>query len=331
MSEFDKIVGYDKIKTHLLDAIQYNKVYHAYIFNSEKGMGKKMLARAFSMALQCEKGGRDACMECHSCKQALSGNHPDIIWLAHEKPQTIGVEDVRRGINEDIYIKPYSSRYKIYIIDDAQKLTVQAQNAILKTIEEPPQYAVILFLTTNSELFLPTILSRCTMIDLKPISGDLIREYLMKECEIPDYKAEFCEEFAQGNLGKAIRLAVSEEFAAMKEDVLTILRYGADMQIPDMAEAIKQASKYKLTINDYIDFMVMWYRDILMYKATKDANRIMFKDELGFIRRQAELISYNGAQNILDACDKAKTRLNANVNFDLVLELMLLTIKENSR
>ena len=114
-------------------------------------------------------------MTCHSCKQVMSGNHPDLIYVKHEKPGSIGVDDVREQINDTIMIRPYSSYYKIYIVDEAEKMTVQAQNALLKTIEEPPSYAVIILITTNQEAFLPTILSRCVQMKLKPLKDFTIK------------------------------------------------------------------------------------------------------------------------------------------------------------
>ena len=161
MLNFQEIIGHDQIKEHFQKAIEYNKVSHAYILTGEAGMGRKSLANAFALTLLCEKGKTEPCMECHACKQVLSGSHPDLIYVSHEKPGTIGVDDIRKQINDTIMIRPYSSYYKIYIVDEAEKMTQQAQNALLKTIEEPPSYAVILLLTTNQEAFLPTILSRC--------------------------------------------------------------------------------------------------------------------------------------------------------------------------
>ena len=128
---------------------------HAYILAGEAGMGRKSLAHAFALTLLCEKGKSQPCMECHACKQVLSGNHPDLIHVTHEKAGSIGVDDIREQVNDTIMIRPYSSYYKIYIVDEAEKMTIQAQNALLKTIEEPPSYAVILLLTTNSDGFLP--------------------------------------------------------------------------------------------------------------------------------------------------------------------------------
>ena len=135
MAGFKDIIGHEQIIEHLQNAIGMDKVSHAYIINGPDKSGKMMLAEAFAMALQCEKHGKEACMECHSCRQALGHNQPDIIYVNHEKPNTIGVDDIRTQINNDIDIKPYSSRYKVYIVDEAQKMNQQAQNALLKTIE----------------------------------------------------------------------------------------------------------------------------------------------------------------------------------------------------
>ena len=149
MAGFHDIIGHEKIKEHLQKAIGYQRVSHAYILSGEEGMGRKTIAKAFAMTLLCEKHGTEPCMECHSCKQFLSGNHPDVIWVTHEKPASIGVDDVRIQINDTVSIRPYSSPYKIYLVDEAEKMTVQAQNALLKTIEEPPAYAVLVLITTN--------------------------------------------------------------------------------------------------------------------------------------------------------------------------------------
>ena len=120
MVRFSDIFGNEQIKEHLQNAILLDKVSHAYILNGPDQSGKKMFAEAFAAALQCEKKGCEACMTCHSCKQAMSHNHPDIIYVGHEKVNTIGVEDIRQKINNDMMIKPYSSPYKIYIVEEAE-------------------------------------------------------------------------------------------------------------------------------------------------------------------------------------------------------------------
>ena len=329
MSGFQDIIGHEQIIEHLQNAIRMNKVSHAYIFNGPEKSGKMMLAEAFALALQCEKGEADGCTVCHECKQVLSHNHPDVVYLHHEKPNTISVDDIRKQINHDIAIKPYSGRYKIYIVDEAEKMNSNAQNALLKTLEEPPAYAVILLLSNNADNFLPTIQSRCIRLNLMPVADSLIREHLMKNFKIPDYQVDISLEFAQGNVGKAVELASSENFQELKDSVIQLMKRVKEINLYEMSEAVKQISEYKLSINDYFDIMMVWYRDVLMYKATLDINSLIFKDQAYEIKRQASLSSYHGIEKIMKSLEKAKIRLNANVNFELVIELLLITIKEN--
>ncbi len=331
MATFKDIIGQEQIKDHLTHTIEQGKISHAYVINGERFSGKEFIANVFAMALQCEHpDGVEPCQQCHSCKQALSGNQPDIIRVTHEKPNTIGVDDIRTQINTDISIKPYSSPRKIYIIQEGEKMTAQAQNALLKTLEEPPAYAVILILTTNMDALLPTILSRCVVLNMKPVRDDLVKKYLMEELQIPDYKANVCVAFARGNLGKARQLASSEEFDHIKEEAVSMLKYVQDMEINEMLAAIKKIQEYKFDVEDYLDILAIWYRDVLLFKATNDANHLIFKEEIQYIKKCADRCAYEGIEDILKALDKAKSRLKANVNFELTMELLLMAIKENS-
>ena len=329
MAGFKDIVGHEQIIEHLKTAIDMGKVSHAYILNGPDLSGKMMIAEAFARALLCEKQDPDGCGECRSCRQSDDRNNPDIIYVKHDKPNTISVDDIRTQLNNDIVIKPYSNQYKIYIVDEAEKMNQQAQNALLKTIEEPPAYAVIMLLTTNADSFLQTIRSRCITLNLKSVKNDVIKSYLMTEKKIPDYQADVCAAFAQGVVGKAIKLASSDDFNELKESALSLIKRLDDIDLYEMGEAIKQISDYKLQVQDYFDLITVWYRDVLYMKATNDVNGLIFKDEVYDIKKQASKHSYHGIESIIEALDKAKLRINANVNFDLVIELLLMTIKEN--
>lgn len=329
MSGFKNIIGHEQMVEHLQNALQSNKVSHAYLFQGESGSGKRMMADAFAMALQCEAGGTDACETCHSCKQAVSRNHPDIIYVTHEKPGSIGVDEIRQQLVGDMLIKPYNGKYKIYIVAEAEKMTVQAQNALLKTLEEPPSYAVILLLTTNASVLLDTIRSRCVLLNLKPVPDEKVKKYLMEHMEIPDYQADICVAFAQGNIGKAVMLATSENFNAIKASALQLLGGIKEMDINDVITAVKGVAQYKIDIRDYLDILSVWFRDVLYFKATRDVDGIIFRDQLKNIRKNASTSSYEGLEKILQAIQTAKVRLDANVNFDLTMELLFLTIKEN--
>ncbi|MFI3214524.1 MAG: DNA polymerase III subunit delta' [Eubacteriales bacterium] len=329
MARFSDIIGQEQMKEHLQTALSTGKISHAYIFDGEKDAGKEFIANIFAMALQCENQEDAPCQECHSCKQTLSKNQPDIIYVTHEKPNTIGVDDIRLQVNQDVDIKPYARPWKIYIIRDAEKMSTQAQNALLKTLEEPPSYAVIILLTSQIELLLPTILSRCITLHFKSVEDSKIKKFLMEEIQVPDYQAEVCVAFARGNVGKAKSLARSEEFDTIKNEAITLMKYLDQMEINEIVGAIKQINEHKLSINDYLDIISIWYRDILLFKATNDLNHLIFREEIQYIKKVANKSGYEGIEIIINAIEKAKVRLRANVNFDLTMELLFLTIREN--
>lgn len=329
MANFRNIIGQQQIKNHLQNAIKQNNISHAYIFCGEKGSGKRTLAEAVAQTLQCTNriNGTDACEICKSCKQAKSHNHPDIKFITHEKT-SISVDDIREQLNNDISIKPYSSQYKIYIIPDAGKMTGQAQNALLKTIEEPPGYAIIILITDNISNLLATIQSRCVTLNLKPLNNNEIAEYLTSHLKLEPGHAQIAAGFCQGNMGKAIRFASSEDFQEMKEQVLTLLKSIDRLSVTDIVNTIKIFSKNKNNINDYLDLMLLWYRDVLMFKVTKDTNLLLYHNEYKAISEQASKHGYEDIEKIIKAIDKAKLRLDANVNFEIAIELMALTFKD---
>ncbi len=330
-NNFDSIIGQEHIKEHLRISLTSQKISQAYLITGESMQGKEFIARIFANALVCDDpvGGYDPCGKCKSCIQAMTRNHPDIITVTHDKPLTVSVDDVREQIVSDARIKPYQSRWKIYIMNEAEKMTPQAQNALLKTLEEPPEYVVIILLTTSKTAMLPTVLSRCVQLDMRPVEDRVIRNYLMTEVGIPDYRADICTAFARGNVGKARSLAVSEDFENIKEEAVRVLKFIKKMDTSDMIRSLKSLEEYKLSINDFLDICMIWYRDVLLYKATMDDSAIVFKDETESIIREAEDSTYEGIENTLRILDKTKERLKANVNFELAMELMLLTIKES--
>ena len=328
MVGFNNVIGHEEIIRHLQNAIKTGKISHSYIFAGEPGSGKRLLAGIYAMTLQCEAGGENACGKCESCKRAIGKNHPDIIMVKHEKPNTISIDEIREQVVNDVDIKPYSSPHKIYIIPDAEIMTPQAQNALLKTIEEPPEYAVIMLLTSNIDGLLPTIRSRCVRLDLKVVDDGLVKKYLMEHLHIPDYQAEIDASFAHGSIGKAKEAATSQEFADITQKALKILKYADSMEVYELTEAIKYLSSEKQNINDYLDIFQFWFRDVLMFKATREIDNLVFKQEINYIREQASQRSYENLEKILEALDKTKVRLRANVNTELALELLFLTIRE---
>ena len=325
--KFQDIIGQQHITGHLQNAIRMGKVSHAYIIQGEAGSGKKLLAATFAAALQCEEGGIEPCGHCQSCKQAVSGNHPDIRRVIHEKA-TIGVDDIRLQLNNDIMVKPYSRPYKVYIIDEAEKMTEQAQNAMLKTIEEPPEYAVILLLTVNAKLLLPTILSRCILLNVRPVARQAVTGLLTERHGIAGYMAEVAADFADGIPGKAIAYAQSGEFVSLKEDVLKVLRRLDSMPADELYKKVKEWAGRKAELPDILSLMNLWYRDVLVMKSTAGNGRPVFREEERELVNQAERMSYRWIEQCINAIELTRQRMSANVNLEVSLEMLLYTMKE---
>lgn len=324
--KFQDIIGQEHITGHLQNAIRMGKVSHAYIIQGEAGSGKKLLAETFASALQCEEGGTEPCGHCQSCKQAVSGNHPDIRRVIHEKA-TIGVDDIRLQLNNDILVKPYSRPYKVYIIDEAEKMTEQAQNAMLKTIEEPPEYAVILLLTVNAKLLLPTILSRCILLNVRPVARQAITRLLTEQHGIAGFMAEIAADFADGVPGKAIAYAGSGEFVALKEEIIKVMRRLDSMPAEEQYKRAKGWAGRKAELPDMLSLITLWYRDVLVAKATNGRGRMVFREEEKELNRQAELLNYARLEECIQAIELTRQRMNANVNLEVSLEMLLYTMK----
>ena len=271
---FDQVVGQEDLKTHLRNAVRSGNISHAYIFGGEDGVGKSLLATLFAMDLLCEEDGDEPCMTCPSCAKAISGNHPDIIYVTHEKPASIGVDDIRDQLVNTADIRPYESAYKIYIIDEAEKLTPSAQNAMLKTIEEPPEYVIVILLAENPDILLPTVLSRCVTLNFKPAADVEVKEYLMQNLHVPDYQAEIEASYAQGNVGKAIRAAESADFMHMTQDAVRLMKSSKKMDSLDLIDAMKFMSAEKQKVYGYLDIFAMWFRDVLLFKATREIDKL---------------------------------------------------------
>ena len=323
----DRILGNESIKEYFQHAIVHNRVSHAYILEGEKGCGKKMLAAAFSKMMQCEAPSGKPCGRCTSCIQIDHRNHPDVIWVTHEKANVISVGEIRSQVVNSIEISPYRGPYKIYIIDEAEKMNPAAQNAILKTIEEPADYAVIFLLANSRGAFLPTILSRCITMSVKPVPDYEIRHYLMEHEKISEGMADFYAGFAMGNLGRAIRIANSPEFNEMREHAFRLLRSMHVWEIFELDEMAKQCKVYKDQINDYLDIMRLWFRDIIVWKTLKNSERLFFTNALSSIQTQEKQLSMEAINEIYDRISQTKRQLRANVNFEPAMDLLFVYIR----
>ena len=331
MNGFDGIIGNDLIKDQLKSAINTNSIRHAYMLVGEKGMGKKKMAEAFLLELFCGHKDKknEPCLKCPECKKILSGNHPDIIYITHEKASSISVDEIREQLTDTVLIRPYSGEHKVYVIPEAEKMTVQAQNAMLKTLEEPPEYVIILLLVNDEKKLLDTVRSRVIRESLRPLTDNSIRDYLTGRLGASGEMVDICVAFAKGNLGRAIELYQSETFSEWYQRIMKILRNLREMSSTDIRVEIGKLQTECPDLTEALDLLELWYRDLTLFMVTRDLNGLVFKGERKALMNMASVSSYNGVQEIVGALDVCRERLRANVNPDLCLELLFLKMKEN--
>lgn len=287
---FEYILSNEPAKQKLQHTILTQQIPHALILVGEKGMGKSSLAGAYAKTLQCEKKGTTPCHTCKSCQTFDSFNHPDVFWIRPEK-QTLGVNEVREKILAPMKTKPYAHPYKIFIIESAETLTIAAQNALLKTIEEPALFGVFIFLTTHTHHFLPTILSRCIAIPMQYIPSALLVDTLVNNYTQEEEQAKFIDMFAQGVLGKAIMYATDEEFLSLKslleEKMDTLLRTEDLLLAFQMGTIIEP---YKHRIEDVFDILVHYFRK----KLFDSPHMIVYTQYIELIMEAKQALSYHG-------------------------------------
>ena len=330
MLDFKGIIGHNAVKTHLLNAVRTGRVSHAYMLIGEKGMGRRTIADAFALTLFCEKGGTEPCRSCHACRQVLAGTHPDLIYITHEKPATISVDEVREQLAETVGIRPFSGGKKVYIMPDADRMTVQAQNALLKTIEEPPDYAVILLLAENDEALLETIRSRVVKLRLKPLPQETVERWLIEKKGIGEKDARLAAGFSRGNPGLALSLAGSEEFRTNYGEDLKLLSRLPDAGMQEILADIRSVKEREGGPDTFLAFFRMYLRDILMIKTGAEKQGVIFSDHADELFRASRRLSYEKLGQLLDGVERAEDRLSANCNPELILEILFMSMKEGT-
>lgn len=322
-----EILGNEKNLDFLRESADGGRLSHAYIISGPEGSGKKTFADNAAYALLCgnrRSGSAFApCGRCPSCRRALSRNHPDIIRVVHEKKNLLAVDEIRTQLVADVDIKPYYGPYKIYIIEDASLMTVQAQNALLKTIEEPPAYAVVFLLADNADILLDTIKSRSIRIDMQPLKPDAEEKLLLSKGASFEQAKKLCA-FSSGSAGQALELLSDKELEDFLDYVVKIPANIKDMDAADIAETAEALSEGSgLNISDTLR---KWYRDVLILK-TAGSGSLYFPQERKTLLSQAEKLSCENLNEIFSDIDEADERLMFNVNARAVYEALLLRIR----
>ena len=329
MADFNAVAGHERIIKSLRESIKNDMTSHAYIFCGNKGSGRNLTAGAFAKTANCLSPiNGNACGKCPSCIQFESGNNPDVFYVKATKTISISVDDIREQIVNEVKIKPYSYKRKIFIIDKADTMTSQAQNALLKTLEEPSKYVLIILIAENTENFLPTVLSRCVMMKFSPISVNLIKNYLINNCAMNEDDAAFYAEYSIGSIGEALRLSGDENFYQMRNDIISCLDRLDTMDFVSAMLMAKEMEKYK-AYSELFDIMYMFYRDVFCMRLFKDDRYVIQKDKIGLIEKKAKNLNEQTIAKRLDFIMDIKKKIRQNTAFRLSMEVLFMNLKES--
>ncbi|WXR60510.1 DNA polymerase III subunit delta' C-terminal domain-containing protein [Peptostreptococcaceae bacterium AGR-M142] len=305
---FENILGQDMPKNFIKKALENNKISHAYIFEGPKGIMKKEFAIEFSEIILKQN--------------PLSS--PDFTIVRPEK-NSFKISQVRELI-KDIYIKPYKEN-KIYIIEDAHKMTIQAQNSFLKTLEEPPSYAIIILICENINLLLDTIKSRCESVKFRPLRIDVIRDYLINEKNIEEKEASMLASFSSGIIKRAINLYESKDFNSIRKGIEKFLDIILSKKVLNILVLTKYLENNKDDITEILDLTISYFRDMMFVKEGI-YNQIINVDRIDFIDDCSYKFSRKALMKAVLIIEDSKLKLNSNCNFNLTMETMLLNLKE---
>lgn len=303
---FEGIIGNDKIKSELQENIKTETISHSYLFVGQEGIGKRKIAQEFSKMILCLSEDCKLCNTCASCIKFDSGNNPEFTFVEPDG-NSIKIAQIRT-MQEKIYEKPILSNKKVFIINDSDKMTEEAQNSLLKTLEEPPEYIVIILITNNENRLLNTIKSRCLKISFNNIDTEQILEYIQKN-QIIQNPSKNILNMCNGSLGRLEKIKENLEEYNQIEHITENLLYKRIPNIIKMFSQFEILYKSKEIAKDLLEYMI-----VVIYNYIKEQHYYEEK-----------------YLNLITIIEQTKTRISSNSNYDLSIDELLLKLWETSQ
>ncbi len=339
---FKEIIGQEKAIGFLRGVIATDKIAPAYLFTGMQGIGKRTTAMAFALLLNCMNPvDGDGCRRCSSCKKISDGNHPDLVFIGPNKEKkAIGIDQIRE-INRHLAFSPVLGRYRIIVIDPAEKMSDEAANAFLKALEEPPPGNILILNVRDPDQLPPTIVSRCQRVPFKPLPTQDIEDWLVSEGNIDKESAKILARLSEGSLGEAIKLANDDLFTERVNLVTTLhsVMNGSPDMLLDLAQKFsdlgKRAATNKELKDDRIALMLgIWkslFRDMLVIKLGGAVDLILNSDLTDHLKKASTVYSFDGLMRSLAVIARAEHDLMENRNILFLLERSLISLKGAAR
>ncbi len=335
---FFEIVGQESAVDFLKHVLEGSKIPHAYLFTGIPGIGKTTAALAFARALNCMHSVEgEGCGRCATCRQMAGGNFPDLDIMRPVR-RVIGVEQVRE-LTRRVGFKTVSGRYRVSVIQRADAMTVEAANAFLKTLEEPPPGNILILEALEKKDLLPTILSRCQKVPFHPVPAEALSALLCEETGVSVETAGVLARLSEGSVGRALGMAQSSEFSERRSahmQVITGLPGRSFSKI--LSDAVGYSGEEKKRsggteeseergLNGVLALWKTCFRDMLVLKSRGARDLLVLGDDDGALKRASQFYTINALVESVAVLDRAQRELSRSRNLDLLMETTLLSLK----
>ena len=321
---FHDIIGHDRPVSILKRALAHDALAHAFLFSGEPGIGKRLAALALAGALNCQSPSADGgCGVCPSCRKVSSGSHPDVHLLVPDG-DVIKIDQVRDA-QAGLSLKPYEGRMKVLIVDGAEAMNDAAQNAFLKTLEEPPGESLLILITSMPQSLLPTIRSRCQELKFQPLPRQVLAKVLRERRGMTEGDAWFAAALSRGSVGRALEMDVQKE-KSDREHFLALWDGLGLMRNDEILALADGISKDREGFNRLLDIGMEWLRDRLVFLETGDEHLLVFSGGADRIRSERDRCSRPKALRDMELFALSRSLLERRVSAQLVAENLFLKL-----
>lgn len=336
---FKNILGQEHVIQNLQKVLKKGCLPHSYIFLGMQGVGKTFTAKELAKSLNCKESDTDSCGKCVNCKRISIGTSPDVHWISLESDKKfIGINDIKE-LQYASSLKPVESNYKIFIIQNADRLSEEASNCLLKTLEEPPLSTLIILITNSLDFLLETIVSRCQIIKFLNLPKDTIKTFLRTNYSIDEGALEWYTHVSNGSIGEAVKLMNANLFnknETLINDLFNLKvrdNFKISKEIQDgIANEEKSFEEKRSYLKTILNLILNYYRDLLLYKTGVVEKSYYFNSKHeDLIKAQSNLISIETIIKIIDHIFVAFDNLESNANTNLLLENLLTRLAVTSR
>ncbi len=322
-----QVVGQDKNLALLGHSLKQSNTAHAYLLLGPPHIGKKTLALNLAQALNCE-GSKPPCGQCHSCRRILEGKHADVVSTDLDSKTEIGIDDIR-ALQRLANLPPYEGKCKVFIIEGAEYMSTEAANALLKTLEEPPPRVVWLLLSAEELRLLPTIISRCQRLELKPVPSEQVEQTLVALYNVDAGKAKLLARLCHGCLGWALSALADEQVLNQRSQRLTrlssLITASLEQRFTYAQELATQFSQNRRSVAEAMELWLGWWRD-LMFINLGCREAIINIDYEVVLQKQAKSLSLSEIKQFLSSLRLLEEEISKNVNPRLLVESLMLNM-----